>query len=197
MVFRQIERRGVGDRRVLDAMRRAPRALFVSAEQSGEAYADHPLAIGEGQTISQPYIVALMAELACLKPTDRVLEVGAGCGYQTYVLSLLCDRVYAIECREGLMRGARERLDRLGVENAQYRVGDGRKGWREAAPFDAIIVATAPLETPPQLREQLADGGRLVLPVGPVDNQRLVTITRDGDRFRQRKVICVRFVPMV
>src|ERR687895_2187713 len=166
MVDVQIARRGVRDRRVLDAMRRVPREAFVEEGFEEFAYEDGPLPIGEGQTISQPYIVALMIEAAEVTPADSVLEVGAGSGYAAAVVSQIADRVYAIERHPSLGKSARQRFKQLGYDNIELRVGDGTRGWPEAAPFNAILVAAAGPSTPQALKDQLDVGGRLVIPVG-------------------------------
>ncbi|RMG94416.1 MAG: protein-L-isoaspartate(D-aspartate) O-methyltransferase [Deltaproteobacteria bacterium] len=196
MVAEQIEARGVTDPRVLAAMAKVPRHLFVPDAYQAEAYQDHPLPIGHGVTISQPYIVALMTELAEVRPGDKVLEIGTGSGYQAAVLAELGAEVYSIEVIEPLARRAKERLAKLGYDRVHVRHGDGYRGWPEAAPFDAVVVTAAPPEVPEALREQLADGGRLVIPVGS-RYQELKVITRRGNRFDERTVIPVRFVPMV
>ncbi|MDQ6679455.1 MAG: protein-L-isoaspartate(D-aspartate) O-methyltransferase, partial [Pseudomonadota bacterium] len=167
MVARQIAGRGITDRRVLEAMRRVPREQFVAPELRRDACADSPLPIGAGQTISQPYIVALMAEAAEIGAGDRVLEVGAGSGYASAVLSLIAAKVYAIERHPSLCDAAQQRLERLGYRNVELRCGDGSVGWPDAAPFDAILVAAGGPKVPAALRQQLAPGGRLVMPVGP------------------------------
>src|SRR5918997_5899093 len=169
MVDVQIARRGVRDRHVLEAMRRVPREAFVEHGLEEFAYDDGPLPIGEGQTISQPYIVAQMIESAEVKPGTSVLEVGAGSGYAAAVMSQIADRVYAIERHPSLGEAARERFKTLGYDNIDLRVGDGTNGWPEAAPFDAILVAAGGPEVPQALKEQLAIGGRLVIPVGEQD----------------------------
>lgn len=196
MVREQIAARHVRDARVLEALKRVPRHLFVPPEMQAYAYDDMPLPIGYGQTISQPYVVAFMTEALELKAQDRVLEVGTGSGYQAAVLAELAREVYSIEIVEGLAKVAKERLTRLGYSNVQVRVGDGYQGWAEAAPFDAIIVTAAPDHVPPPLREQLREGGRLVLPVGRYD-QDLVRIRRTPRGFKEERLIPVRFVPMV
>jgi protein-L-isoaspartate(D-aspartate) O-methyltransferase len=196
MVRSQIEARGVRDPRVLDAMRRVPRHLFVPADQREGAYADHPLPIGSGQTISQPYIVAFMTEQLGLKGGEKVLEIGTGSGYQAAVLSALAGRVYSIEIRRELADEARERLERLGITNAEVLTGDGYRGWPEKGPFDAIIVTAAPERVPPPLLEQLAPSGRMVIPVGGF-YQELKVIDRTPDGFRERSVLPVRFVPFI
>ncbi len=198
MVSTQIEARGVRDPKVLAAMRRVPRHLFVPPPEREAAYDDHPLAIGYGQTISQPYIVALMTELARPAPSDRALEVGTGSGYQAAVLSALVKDVYTIEILDPLGREASDRLKELGYANVHVRVGDGYRGWPEAAPFDIILVTAAPEEIPPPLLDQLGPGGRLVIPVGRVHEvQDLLLIEKDGQgRVRSRNVIPVQFVPL-
>jgi protein-L-isoaspartate(D-aspartate) O-methyltransferase len=196
MVRETIEARGVGDSLVLKAMRAVPRPLFVPEAMRGRAHADQPLPIGEDQTISQPYIVALMSELCRLRPGDKVLEIGTGSGYQAAVLAEITDRVYSIEIIEALARSAAERLDRLGYDGVQVRAGDGYRGWPEEAPFDAIIVTAAPDHVPEPLIEQLAPGGRLVIPVGDFFQElRRITRLADGS-LRDEAVIPVRFVPM-
>jgi len=195
MVAHQIAARGVSDARVLEAMRQVARHLFVPEPLRAEAYADRALPIAHGQTISQPYIVALMTELAALKPTSRVLEVGTGSGYQAAVLAVLAREVYTIEIVEPLAAEAQERLRRLGYANVFVRAGDGYRGWPEKAPFDAILVTAAPPEIPAPLLEQLAPGGRLVAPVGR-DRQELVVVERGERGLTRRSVIPVVFVPM-
>jgi protein-L-isoaspartate(D-aspartate) O-methyltransferase len=195
MVRTQIAARGVRDERVLAAMRKVPRHLFVPTEMRAEAYADHPLAIGEGQTISQPYIVGLMTELLEVKPGDRVLEVGTGSGYQAAVLaSMGCD-VYTVEIRPALAQDAERRLKALGLDDVNIRTGDGYVGWQGAAPFAGIIVTAAPEHVPQPLLDQLAVGGHLVIPVGAF-YQMLKVITRGAGGYSDRDVIPVRFVPM-
>jgi protein-L-isoaspartate(D-aspartate) O-methyltransferase len=195
MVVEQIEARGVADAATLAALRRVPRHEFVPPALEREAYADHPLPIGHGQTISQPYIVAFMTEALGLRGGERVLEVGTGSGYQAAVLACIAARVYSIEIVEPLATEARERLERLGYSNVEVRAGDGYRGWPEAAPFDAIIVTAAAPRIPQPLEAQLRDGGRLVIPVGD-DLQELVVVTRHGDSFAEKRVLPVRFVPM-
>jgi protein-L-isoaspartate(D-aspartate) O-methyltransferase len=195
MVRDTIAARGVRDERTLAAMRKVPRHLFVPAESLRQAYADHPLPIGHGQTISQPYIVAFMTEALGLRGGETVLEVGTGCGYQAAVLTEITGRVYTIEIVSALAEDARERLSRLGYGNVEVRAGDGFRGWPEAAPFDGILVTAAAPRVPEPLKAQLKDGGRLVLPVGE-EEQELVLVTRRGDRFEQRRLLPVRFVPM-
>ncbi|MGD8368827.1 MAG: protein-L-isoaspartate(D-aspartate) O-methyltransferase [Desulfobacterales bacterium] len=197
MVARQIMARGITDPAVLSAMTQVRRHLFVPEPQRSSAYEDHPLPIGEGQTISQPYIVALMTELLKPKPTDRVLEIGTGSGYQAAVLSRIVREVYTIEIVEALFDQATRRLADLGFRNVRTRFGDGYQGWPGAAPFDGILITAAVDHPPPALLQQLKDGGRLILPQGdPRGFQTLVVVTRTGKTTHTRKVIDVRFVPM-
>ncbi len=195
MVQEQLKSRGIQDQRVLQAMRSVERHLFVPRHLRDLSYADRPLPIGHDQTISQPYIVALMTELAEISPQDKVLEIGTGSGYQAAVLAELCRAVYSVEIVEPLAREARQRLEQLGYTNVSVRCGDGFQGWEEQAPFDAIIVTCAPPEIPPPLLEQLGEGGRLVIPVGELW-QELRVVSKKGGRLRTREVIPVRFVPM-
>ncbi len=181
-------------RRVLAAMAELPRHAFVPAPLRGSAYADTPLPIGCGKTISQPFIVAVMTDLLDPQPGDRVLEVGTGLGYQAALLSRLAGRVYSIELIAALARSASERLAALGCANVALRVGNGRLGWPEHAPYDRIVVSAAPEAVPPALVEQLAPGGRLVLPAGPPDAQRLLVIDKHADgTLHERSVFAVRF----
>ena len=191
----------VRDPRVLEAMRRVPRHLFVPATQMPFAYEDRPLPIGHGQTISQPYIVAKMTEVVKPKKEDRALEVGTGSGYQAAVLSSLVAEVYTIELLEPLGREARERLARLGYGNVEVRIGDGYKGWPEKAPFDVIIVTAAPDFIPPALVEQLKPGGRMVIPVGPTGETQILKLITRGSKsprdYRVEDLMPVAFVPLV
>lgn len=198
MVTAQIAARGVRDAGVLASMRRAPRHLFVPEAHRNDAYDDTPLPIGHGQTISQPYIVALMTELARPKVTDRALEIGTGSGYQAAVLSPLVKELFTVELVEALAEAARTRLRSLRYENVTVRAGDGYAGWPDRAPFDVILVTAAPEEVPPALIEQLAAGGRMVIPVGGQhEEQRLRVIEKDrSGGVRSRDVIPVRFVPL-
>jgi len=195
MVREQIEARGIRDARLLAALRKVPRHLFVPAEEQNEAYIDYPLAIEHGQTISQPYVVAFMTEALELKPRDRVLEIGTGSGYQAAILAELVSDVYSIEIVEPLAKQAAARLRRLGYSNVQVRAGDGYRGWPEAAPFDAIIVTAAPDHIPPPLVDQLREGGRMVLPLGLWD-QELVRLRRTREGILRESLLPVRFVPM-
>jgi len=195
MVAAQIEQRGVRDARTLAAMRTVPRHLFVPPALQAEAYADHPLPIGHDQTISQPYIVAFMTEALGLRGGETVLEVGTGSGYQAAVLAEIAARVYTIEIVAPLAEEARERLKRLGYRNVEVRAGDGYAGWPEKAPFDAVMVTAAAPRVPEPLKQQLKDGGRLVIPVGD-ESQELVVLTRTGTAYVEDRVLPVRFVPM-
>jgi len=196
MVSSQVEARGVLDPRVLKAMRAVPRHEFVPPGLLGEAYNDGPLPIGQGQTISQPYIVAFMTEALGLKPGDKVLEVGTGSGYQAAVLAAITPNVYSVEIVCELERAARERLNRLGYGSVKTRCADGYAGWPEEAPFDAIILTAAPEDIPRPLLEQLAEGGRLVAPVGGRGYQELVRVRRKGREFLTERLLGVAFVPM-
>ena len=196
MVERQIEARGIRDPRVLAAMRAVPRHLFVSPAEEASAYDDRPLPIGSGQTISQPYVVAFMAEQLRLSGTEKVLEIGTGSGYSTAILASLAARVYSIEIRPELAQQAKERLARLGVKNVELRAADGYRGWPEQAPFDAILVTAAPEKVPPPLLEQLSASGRMVIPVGAF-YQELKVIERQGGGYAEKSVLPVRFVPFV
>jgi len=195
MVEEQIERRGVRDPRVLEAMRTVPRHLFVPAELRDRAYDDAPLPIGDGQTISQPYIVAFMTEAARVKPGDRVLEVGTGSGYQAAVLAATGVEVMSIEIIPGLAERARRALAEAGYTKVVVRTGDGFRGWPEAAPFDAVLVTAAPDEVPPPLLDQLKVGGVLVIPVG-TGTQELIRVTRTAAGYERESLLPVRFVPM-
>lgn len=194
MVRGQIESRGISSRLVLKALETVPRHEFVPAEHRSHSCDDGPLPIGAGQTISQPYIVALMTESAEVGPGMKVLEIGTGCGYQAAVLAECGAEVFTIEIVESLCRQAKETLKRLGYR-VNVRCGDGYAGWKEEGPFNAILVTAAPEEIPPPLLAQLADGGRLVIPVG-AESQTLELVRRMGDRFVRETIIPVRFVPM-
>jgi protein-L-isoaspartate(D-aspartate) O-methyltransferase len=197
MVREQILERGVSDPRVLEAMRTVPRHRFVPEELARAAYDDSPLPIGEGQTISQPYIVALMTELLGTSPEQRVLEIGTGSGYQAAVLSGLVREVFSIEIKEPLYRRAADTLRRLGYANVRTRLADGYFGWPGEPPFDGILVTAAVDHVPPPLLAQLKEGGRLVLPLGnPYGVQSLVVVTREGGKYQVRHVLGVLFVPL-
>jgi protein-L-isoaspartate(D-aspartate) O-methyltransferase len=196
MIQKQIEARGVKDKRVLDAMRKVERHRFTVGQNIDEAYNDYPLPIGHGQTISQPYIVALMTELCELKGQEKVLEIGTGSGYQAAVLSLLAKEVYSIEIVEPLGKNASKKLSDLKYNNVHVRIGDGYKGWPEEAPFDVIILTASPPEVPKALLDQLKDNGILVAPVGDY-NQELVRIRKNSDKYSKEIITYVRFVPMI
>jgi protein-L-isoaspartate(D-aspartate) O-methyltransferase len=197
MVDEQLTRRGIADARVLEAMRRIPRHRFVEEGLAHSAYEDHPLPIGEGQTISQPYIVALMTSLLELTGQEKVLEVGTGSGYQTAVLGALARRVCSIERLPRLAERARNLLESLGVSNVWIRVGNGALGWPDEAPFDRILVAAGGPTVPPPLVEQLAEGGRMILPVGSAEDQVLTVVERTGGEVRSRQVGECKFVKLV
>ncbi len=195
MVEQQIIARGVKDHRVIKAMEIVPRHKFVPPEEAPFAYLDEPRPIGHGQTISQPYIVAFMTEQLHVKPTDRVLEIGTGSGYQAAVLAQLADSVFTIEIIPELAKAAAERLKALGYDNVVVKQGDGYNGWPEKAPFDAIIVTAAPPKIPPPLLEQLKNGGTMVLPVGEYV-QELVVVRKSASGMAMQNILPVRFVPM-
>jgi protein-L-isoaspartate(D-aspartate) O-methyltransferase len=197
MVLRDISRRGVRDKRVLDAVGRVPRERFVNPVDLDEAYADHPLGIGCGQTISQPYIVALMTEMLGLEGSERVLEVGTGSGYQAAILAELAAEVYSVERHDGLSARAGKILAELGCANVHLRVGDGTLGWEEQAPYDAIMVTAAGPRVPESLKRQLADGGRLIAPVGRYGHQTLMRVTRRGKKFKEERGIGCVFVRLI
>ena len=199
MVSTQIGRRGISDPAILDAFRAVPREEFVPGEYAAYAYDDGPLPIGAGQTISQPYIVALMIEAAGVKAGDRILEVGAGSGYAAAVMSRIAAEVIAIERQPDLAAEARARLERLGFGNVWLIEGDGTLGWPEEAPYDAILTAAAAERVPAALVEQLAPDGKLVIPVGSVGGvQELVRVSRDGEgETREERLCAVRFVPLI
>ena len=195
MIRTQIEARGITDKKILKAFDKVERHLFVDSSLWNEAYIDSPLPIGEGQTISQPYMVALMTDILELEPGDKVLEIGTGSGYQAAILGELVDSVFTIEIVEPLGLRARERLEEMGYQNIFVMIGDGYRGWPEHAPFDAIIVTCAPEEIPQPLMDQLADGGRLVIPVGSYW-QDLVLVVMRGEEISKISIAPVRFVPM-
>jgi len=197
MVETQIRKRGLEDERVLRAMASVPRHEFLPAGLQNRAYEDLPLPIGGGQTISQPYIVALMTAALRLDATKRVLEIGTGCGYQTAVLSLLSREVHSVEYRAELASAAGQRLQRLGYANVHVHCGDGSKGLSEFAPYEAILVAAAAPAVPPPLLEQLADAGRMIVPIGTEELQQLLLVTRHGSEYSYEHRESCRFVPLL
>jgi protein-L-isoaspartate(D-aspartate) O-methyltransferase len=198
MVSEQIRARGISAPAVLEAMQSVARHQFVPEDLTGSAYADHPLPIGEGQTISQPYIVALMTDVLQLKATDSVLEIGTGSGYQAAILATIVSKVYTIEIKSKLYETASKTLRELNYKNIECLLGDGYFGWEKAAPFDAIMITAAVDHIPPPLIKQLKDGGRLVLPLGsPFGYQNLVLVTQNGEDISVRQIIGVLFVPMM
>ena len=197
MVESQLRARGISDERALSAMRKVPRHEFAPERYRSQAYEDHPLPIAQGQTISQPYIVAIMLEALRLAPTDRVLEVGTGSGYVTALLSEMTAEVVSIERHAALADAARDLLRCLGYTNARVITGDGSRGFPESAPYDAIMVSAAAAQLPPQLVEQLAEGGRMIIPVGYDDEQQLQLIEKHDGQVRTRFRELCRFVPLV
>lgn len=197
MVEHQIRRRGISDPQVLRAMAEVPRHEFVPEALQPHAYEDAPLPIGGGQTISQPYIVAAMTAALRLRPSDRVLDVGTGCGYQSAILSRIVAEVHSIEVRRDLALTAAERLARLGYSNVHVHYGDGTRGVPEFAPFNGILVAAAAPSVPPPLVDRLAEGGRMILPVGAPDHQQLILMTRRGNSFEKTQLEPCQFVPLI
>lgn len=197
MVETQIIDRGINDKRVLEAMKKIPRHLFVGKSMASKAYNDHPLPIGEGQTISQPYIVALMTEALNLKSSDRVLEIGTGSGYQAAVLAEIVKEVFTIEIREGLVKRTSKLLEKLGYKNIKVKYADGYFGWEEHAPFDAVIITASANHIPPALIKQLKDGGRLIIPLGSTLYYQVLTLVRKkGEELDVEQMGGVAFVPM-
>jgi protein-L-isoaspartate(D-aspartate) O-methyltransferase len=196
MVEAQLAARGIKEGKILEAMRKVPRHLFVPENLLAHAYDDEPLPIGEGQTISQPYIVAYMTEILALKREDRVLEIGTGSGYQTAILAEVVRQVFTVELIGALSLRAQKTLRKLKYGNIVFKVGDGTFGWNEQGPFEAIMVTAAPNEIPHSLEEQLKVGGRMIVPVGSAI-QELVFVTRGKTRFKRKKMLPVRFVPLV
>ena len=196
MVEVQIAGRGIKNAKVLDAMGKVPRHFFVPEELRDSAYADGPLPIGAGQTISQPYIVAYMTEILELRGAERVLEVGTGSGYQSAVLAEIVKDVFTIEVVAALSQRAQEVLKSLGYVNIQFKIGDGTRGWKDFAPYEAIMVTAAPGSVPKVLQEQLQVGGRMIIPIG-VDYQELVLVRREEKTFKETRLLPVRFVPLV
>jgi len=197
MVEAQIRKRGIGDERVLQAMRSVPRHEFVEPHWKNLAYTDEPLPISGGQTISQPYIVAVMCAALHLQGTEKVLEIGTGCGYQAAVLSCLAREVHTVEYREELASAARERLQRLGYRNIHVCCGDGSLGLQAFAPYDGIVVAAAAPHVPEPLAQQLAEGGRMIVPVGEEEHQVLLLLTKHGEKFSSERREPCRFVPLL
>lgn len=197
-LVQRLQEEGIEDPRVLETIRTVPRHMFVEEALASRAYEDTALPIGHGQTISQPYIVALMTQSLLAEGTPKkVLEVGTGSGYQTAVLASLVDEVYTVERLEELFASTKRRLFRLGFRNIRYKLSDGSWGWQENAPYDAIIVTAAPQTVPSSLCQQLVDGGRLIIPVGGQSAQELLLITRNGDEFDQHRLSLVNFVPLL
>jgi protein-L-isoaspartate(D-aspartate) O-methyltransferase len=196
MVKDQIEARGVKDKKILEAMKKVPRHMFVPWNMRSYAYHDEPLPIGEGQTISQPYIVAYMSEVLRLKGNERILEIGTGSGYQAAILAEVSNEVFTMEIVKSLSLRAEKILEKLEYENIYFKVGDGTYGWKEHAPYDAIMVTAAPDIVPESLREQLKVSGRMIVPVGSTF-QELVLITREKKKFKEKKLLPVRFVPLI
>ncbi len=197
MVRLQLEYRGISDSKVLDAFSNVPRDAFVPLEYRRYSYADQPIPIGEGQTISQPYIVAYMTEVLQVRPNEKVLEIGTGSGYQAAILAEMDVEVFSIEVNEILADRARIILENLGYKKINLKTGDGYEGWEEHAPFDAILVTCSPASVPPKLKEQLAEGGRMIIPVGLQNSvQYLYLLEKQKGKIRQKSVMPVRFVPM-
>jgi len=197
MVEEQIKKRGIKDSTIIEAFLKVPRHRFVPIKYRKMAYKDHPLPIGEGQTISQPYIVAYMTQILNLSKTDKVLEIGTGSGYQAAILGELSDSIYTIEIITSLGSRASRLLQEMGYSNIKVKIGDGYQGWEEYAPFDAIIVTCAPTEIPNALKNQLKEGGRIIIPVGSLYYQNLVYLRKVNNQIKEEKVFPVRFVPMV
>ena len=197
MVETQIAGRGISNIKLLSAMGEIPRHMFVDDAVASQAYADRPLIIGQGQTISQPYMVALMSDAMQLRGSEKVLEIGTGSGYQTAILASLSDWVYSIERLNDLSRRAQRIMEELKIFNVNLKVGDGTKGWPDEAPFDAIMVTAGAPGVPEPLKNQLADGGRLVVPVGDHSIQRLKRVTREGDEFKEEDLGGCRFVDLI
>lgn len=196
MVESQIEARGVKDEKILETMRKVPRHIFVSKDMKPYAYNDEPLPIGEGQTISQPYIVAYMTEVLQLKGGEKVLEVGTGSGYQAAILAEIVREVFTIEVIGALSLRAQEVLKELGYKNIYFKIGDGSLGWKDNAPYDAILVTAAPDRVPKALQEQLHISGRMIIPVGTAF-QELALVIREKKKFKKKKLLPVRFVPLI
>lgn len=196
MVQEQLQARGIKDNKILEIMLKIPRHRFVEEGLQPMAYSDHPLSIGEGQTISQPYIVAYMTECLQIGPEDRILEIGTGCGYQTAVLAEVAAHVYSVERLPPLFSKARKTLRQLGYTNIHLRLGDGSEGWQKYAPYDGILVAAAGPGIPQPYLDQLSEGGRLILPVGDESFQELILVTKEGGKFHHQSLSGVRFVKL-
>jgi protein-L-isoaspartate(D-aspartate) O-methyltransferase len=197
MVKTQIEARGIFNPNVLKAFQKVERHRFVLPEYISKSYEDYPLPIDEGQTISQPYIVAFMTEALNLNPSDKILEIGTGSGYQAAILAEICDSVFTIEIFPKLGGKAIELFSELGYKNIFGKIGDGYKGWPENAPFDAIIVTCSPTHIPQPLKEQLAEGGKMIIPIGLYPSQSLVLLEKRKGKIKQKEILPVRFVPMI
>lgn len=197
MAVNQIKARGITNENILSAFRKVPRHKFVLPKYISYAYIDSPLPITEGQTISQPYIVAFMTDALDLKPRDKVLEIGTGSGYQAAILAQICDSVFTVEIFKSLGTNAIRVFNELGYRNIYCNIGDGYQGWSEKAPFDAIIVTCSPTHVPQALQDQLAEGGRMIIPVGEERVQQLVLLRKKKGQIREKKVLPVRFVPMI
>lgn len=197
MVITQIKNRGISDSRILNAFRVVERHKFVPPEYREFAYSDHPLPIKEGQTISQPYIVAFMTDALELGKKDKVLEIGTGSGYQAAILSQICDTIYSVEIFETLANDAATLFNNLGYNNIKVKTSDGYQGWPEHAPFDAIIVTCSPTQVPKPLIQQLAEGGRIIIPVGKSTIQNMVLLQKKNGKVQESKILPVRFVPMI
>jgi len=196
MVETQIKARGIKDARVIKAMKKIPRHIFVPENMRAHAYNDEPLPVGEGQTISQPYIVAYMTEVLQLKADNKILEIGTGSGYQAAVLAEIVNEVYTVDIIEVLSQRAQNVLKELGYKNIHYEIGDGKAGWKEHAPYDKIIVTAAPSQIPEALQEQLKMNGKMIIPVGEAF-QELVLVTRTTHKTKKKKLLPVRFVPLI
>lgn len=197
MIEKQLKSRGIFNQEVLDAFKKVERHKFVLPENINQAYGDFPLMIKEGQTISQPYVVAFMTEQLDLEKNDRVLEIGTGSGYQAAILAQLCDSVYTVEIFESLANDARKLFQELGYKNIIVKHSDGYKGWPEHSPFDAIVVTCSPTRIPEPLKEQMAEGGKMIIPVGARIAQNLILLEKKNGKIRQKAVLPVRFVPMI
>jgi len=196
MINAQLKMRGISDKKVLETMKKEPRHEFVSENMKPYAYNDEPLPIGEGQTISQPYIVAYMTEVLHLRGDAKVLEIGTGSGYQAAILAEIVKEVYTVEIKSSLSLRAKEILKKLEYKNVHFKIGDGSLGWKEHAPYDAIIVTAAPTLIPNTLQEQLKIKGKMIIPVGDI-SQELILVIREEEQFKKKKLLPVRFVPLI